>query len=896
MALSQVQCLDEHHVNWRVTESKPEFFYSEDQRLALEALLTGGREAFSTYLGDHGLRNFLSEPELLRLARTVEAYRPGSEHLKAEAGASSASPKEYDGGNGPLSLQYWPDRSEDSIPDLDLGWPDAASYRGVTRVNVHTQPPADGHTHIKEVVRKAIAQAQKVIAVVMDQFSDVDIFKDLLDAAYKRRVPVYIVIDTSAISCFLDMCSRANMHQGHLKNLRVRCSEGVEFYTRSAQKVRGSLSQRYMLIDGDRAVTGSYSFTWSASRLDRNLITVLSGQAVETFDKQFRDLYMTSRGVSLAKVPLEEEPIPDFTPIATPAPVSAAVARKLINPKYALVTSQAKANNASPASSANDSSNKNSTTQNPLGRVLKPAREPVEAPPLHPGLANLEKVYLIPYLPTWPEPDPPRDVIGFINVRDASRPQQVHLQRSQQFETSQAIRFTSPFSMPEKPLPETATLRNTQHDKHTPDTQNPDTPDTQSPDTQNPDTQIPDTQIPDTQNPDTQNPDTQNPDTQIPDTQIPDTQIPDTPDTQSPDTQSPDTQNPDTQIPDTPDTQNPDTQIPDTPDTQNPDTNPSAPPVPKPRTLQLLISPAHSHQSGRPQVSLVPRTESQSGTPPASISQSETLMDTKSRHGPRDEEEEEEEGLEEEWLDEEEEGLEEGLEGWRGSSTHDDNGSTTALCDQTANDTSCDDLYYECNESDPTESSPVANGVTAELGRVDEGHRHGNGVHVMARFSQSMLDLRPHSQSDNRGVLMSQSQDRRSQQTRPQPHRHIGQLFQSSRSPGRDGRQRCRTKVVIAKPGSVHRSPLASCPVIGGHRYLQGQSLQPSDTRSSRSPRRHSPAYKGAGLSPGHASPRRASIPAGAMGVSFSKLTNQLLRGRYIASQTKASLDNKEVG
>ncbi|KAK6301354.1 hypothetical protein J4Q44_G00294520 [Coregonus suidteri] len=171
MALSQLQCLDEHHVNWRVTESKPEFFYSEDQRLALEALLTGGRDAFSGYLRDHGLQHFLSEPELMRLARTVEAYRPGGEHLKAEAGASSAAPREYDGGTGPLSLQYWPDRSEGSIPDLDLGWPDAASYRGVTRVNVHTQPPADGHTHIKEVVRKNIAQAQKVIAVVMDQFS-----------------------------------------------------------------------------------------------------------------------------------------------------------------------------------------------------------------------------------------------------------------------------------------------------------------------------------------------------------------------------------------------------------------------------------------------------------------------------------------------------------------------------------------------------------------------------------------------------------------------------------------------------------------------------------------------------------------------------------------------------
>ncbi|KAI4833429.1 hypothetical protein KUCAC02_016333 [Chaenocephalus aceratus] len=40
MALSQVQCLDNHHVNWRVSEGKPEFFYSEDQRLAIEVLVT----------------------------------------------------------------------------------------------------------------------------------------------------------------------------------------------------------------------------------------------------------------------------------------------------------------------------------------------------------------------------------------------------------------------------------------------------------------------------------------------------------------------------------------------------------------------------------------------------------------------------------------------------------------------------------------------------------------------------------------------------------------------------------------------------------------------------------------------------------------------------------------
>lgn len=51
----------------------------------------------------------------------------------------------------------------------------------------------------------------------MDVFTDVDIFRDLLDAAYRRRVPVYIIIDMAAVPCFLSMCGRADMHRGHLK-------------------------------------------------------------------------------------------------------------------------------------------------------------------------------------------------------------------------------------------------------------------------------------------------------------------------------------------------------------------------------------------------------------------------------------------------------------------------------------------------------------------------------------------------------------------------------------------------------------------------------------------------------------------------------------------------------
>ena len=57
----------------------------------------------------------------------------------------------------------------------------------------------------------------KVIAVVMDLFTDVDIFRDLLEAGYKRKVSVYILLEPSTLPHFLSMCDRAKMHPGQLK-------------------------------------------------------------------------------------------------------------------------------------------------------------------------------------------------------------------------------------------------------------------------------------------------------------------------------------------------------------------------------------------------------------------------------------------------------------------------------------------------------------------------------------------------------------------------------------------------------------------------------------------------------------------------------------------------------
>ncbi|NXB80443.1 FA83G protein, partial [Donacobius atricapilla] len=429
MAFSQVQCLDDSHVNWRSSESKPEFFYSEEQRLALEALASRGPDAFYEVLKRENIRDFLSELELKKILDTLETYDPGSEYIPRRG--SSAGGSEGDGNSQgdeqdvAPSLEYWPQRSDRSIPQLDLGWPETIAYRGVTRATVYMQPPIEGQAHIKEVVRKMICQAQKVIAVVMDMFTDVDIFKDLLDAGCKRKVGVYIILDETNVKHFLQMCERAHMHAGHLKNLRVRSTGGTEFFTRSATKFKGALAQKFMFVDGDRAMCGSYSFTWSAARTDRNVITVLSGQVVEAFDKQFQELYLMSKGVSLKSISVGEEPEPEPVTLPSVVPVTPAnaVVKKLINPKYALVKAKS-ADQISKTSSENQDKNQKADNKGkapPEGQGGDRHGDVADLSLLiHPGLLNLEKANMFDYLPTWvePDPEPGSEVLGYINIID----------------------------------------------------------------------------------------------------------------------------------------------------------------------------------------------------------------------------------------------------------------------------------------------------------------------------------------------------------------------------------------------------------------------------------------------------------------------------------------------
>lgn len=73
-------------------------------------------------------------------------------------------------------------------------------------------------------------------------------------------------------------------------------------------------------------------FTWSSSYVDRNLLLLLTGQYVETFDVEFRELYAISEEVNL----IQQLGLGGAAARLAPN-YSSTVARKLINPKYALV-------------------------------------------------------------------------------------------------------------------------------------------------------------------------------------------------------------------------------------------------------------------------------------------------------------------------------------------------------------------------------------------------------------------------------------------------------------------------------------------------------------------------------------------------------------------------------
>ncbi|XP_036371697.1 protein FAM83H-like [Megalops cyprinoides] len=257
--------------------------YREEYRLAIDALVEDGLEGYYEFLQGAGVVDFLSQTEIEHIKGTVQvphsSLLPELPYQEVEPDGSSDT--------------YWPVHSDLDAPGLDLGWPSHHSFIGPTEVTTLVNPSDPDMPSIKEQARRLIKNAQQVIAIVMDMFTDVDIFSDLLNAT-TRRVPVYILLDEQNTHHFAAMVTSCKVNLDMVPLMRVRTVSGTTYFCRTGKSFKGQVMDRFLLADCKAVLSGNYSFMWSFEKIHRCIAHLFLGELVTTFDEEFRILYAQS--------------------------------------------------------------------------------------------------------------------------------------------------------------------------------------------------------------------------------------------------------------------------------------------------------------------------------------------------------------------------------------------------------------------------------------------------------------------------------------------------------------------------------------------------------------------------------------------------------------------------
>ncbi|XP_004068768.1 protein FAM83C [Oryzias latipes] len=280
--------LEEVKNPWRQV-STLELSHNEAARLATDALLEHGENEYRRVLVQEREVNFLSQPEIQYITQHVASKACGS-------GSNGFTERDIEDGDAVSELTsgtYFPMMSDEEPPLLELGWPGAPVRYAPSETKIYFQ--RDKSHNIKDIIRSLINQAKKVIAVVMDVFTDVDLMCDLMEASNKRRVPVYILLDERSLCSFTDMCSALDIQNSHLSNMRLRSVCGDTYCTKSGKKFTGQVLEKFMIIDCEEVIAGSYSFTWLSAQVHTNMVMHFSGHLTEIFDREFRCLYADSQ-------------------------------------------------------------------------------------------------------------------------------------------------------------------------------------------------------------------------------------------------------------------------------------------------------------------------------------------------------------------------------------------------------------------------------------------------------------------------------------------------------------------------------------------------------------------------------------------------------------------------
>ncbi|XP_030597323.1 protein FAM83H isoform X2 [Archocentrus centrarchus] len=261
--------------------------YREEYRLAIDALIENDVQSYYEFLQLADVPSFLAQTEIEHIKSTIQVPNQTTgipELTYHERGAEDEG----------SSDTYWPVQSDLAAPGLDLGWPlPQHSFAGPTEVTTLVNPSDPDMPSIKEQARRLIKNARQVIAVVMDVFTDIDIFSDLLDAA-ARHVPIYILLDELDAHHFVSMVVNCKVNLDFNPMIRVRTVAGIPYYTRTGKSFKGQVKDRFLLADCRAVLSGNYSFMWSYEKIHRCIAHLFLGELVSTFDEEFRILYAQS--------------------------------------------------------------------------------------------------------------------------------------------------------------------------------------------------------------------------------------------------------------------------------------------------------------------------------------------------------------------------------------------------------------------------------------------------------------------------------------------------------------------------------------------------------------------------------------------------------------------------
>lgn len=127
--------------------------YKEAYRLAIDCLVSSGKQVYQDFLQTEKIVSFLSEDEIEFITQNTEQPPVSEDEEDVD------SPRD----EGTSTGTYWPTQSDASPPDLDLGWPEIMHNRHRTNINILYHPPRLNSPTIKEALRKNIQDARQVM-------------------------------------------------------------------------------------------------------------------------------------------------------------------------------------------------------------------------------------------------------------------------------------------------------------------------------------------------------------------------------------------------------------------------------------------------------------------------------------------------------------------------------------------------------------------------------------------------------------------------------------------------------------------------------------------------------------------------------------------------------------